>query len=138
MDENRIKHSYAVANKMIEIGKQHNLKEKELEELFVLGFNHDIGYNFENNENHNIIGAEILKNSNYKYWKEVYYHGIPKCKYKSIYLDILNEADMCINKFGVDVGFTKRLIDIEERYGIDSIQYKNANMIVQELNKGGK
>ena len=60
--EDRVKHSLSVALKMIEIGKKKNLSEEQLEELFVLGLNHDIGYQFGNSENHNEIGAEILKN----------------------------------------------------------------------------
>ena len=43
MDNDRLKHSISVARKMIEIGKTYNLDKKELQELFVLGFNHDIG-----------------------------------------------------------------------------------------------
>lgn len=52
---------------MIEIGKQYNLSGFELQELFVLGLNHDIGYEFGNNSNHNIIGGKLLKENNYKY-----------------------------------------------------------------------
>ena len=37
MDNDRLKHSYAVACKMIEIGKQRGLTTKELDELFLLG-----------------------------------------------------------------------------------------------------
>lgn len=44
MDEDRLKHSIAVARKMIEIGREYNLNNNELKDLFVLGFNHDIGY----------------------------------------------------------------------------------------------
>ena len=43
MDEDRLKHSLAVARKMVEIGKEYNLNDKELQDLFVLGINHDIG-----------------------------------------------------------------------------------------------
>ena len=117
MDNDRLKHCYAVAIKMIEIGKEKGLTENELEELFMLGYVHDIGYQFGDNENHNIIGGNVLEKSNYKYWKEVYYHGIPNSEYKSLYLDILNTADMMIDKFGNDVGFEKRLYDIKNRYG---------------------
>ena len=81
MDENRLKHSIAVARKMVEIGKNYNLTDKQLKELFILGYNHDIGYEFGNNENHRIIGGNILKKSNYKYWKEVFYHGEIDCEY---------------------------------------------------------
>ena len=133
MDNDRLKHSYAVANKMIELGKEKSLSEIELQELFLLGYLHDIGYEFGINENHNVIGGNLLKGSNYKYWQEVYYHGIPNSEYKSLYLDILNTADMMIDKYGNDVGFDKRLDDIKNRYGENSIQYKNCVKIINEL-----
>jgi len=50
MDEDRLNHSIAVARKMVEIGKNYNLKKEQLQELFVLGYNHDIGYEYGNNE----------------------------------------------------------------------------------------
>lgn len=132
MDIDRLKHSISVGRKMKEIGKKYNLSEQELEELFVLGYNHDIGYEFSNNGfAHNSIGGKILKNSGYKYWQEVYYHGEPDTQYKSKFLDILNQADMQIDKYGNDVGYKKRLEDIKQRYGINSIQYKKAYQMVQ-------
>ena len=133
MDENRLKHSLAVAKKMIEIGKEYNLDDKELQDLFVLGFNHDIGYEYGNNLNHEHIGGEILKRNDYKYWKEVYCHGDINAQYSSLYLEILNKADMQIDKYGNDVGYTKRLEDIKNRYGENSITYKNAEILVSKL-----
>ena len=133
MDNDRLKHSYAVANKMVELGKEKNLSDEQLQELFLLGYLHDIGYQFGTNENHNMIGGNLLRNSNYKYWKEVYYHGIPNSEYKSLYLNFLNTADMMIDKYGNDVGFDKRLDDIKNRYGEDSIQYTNCVKIINEL-----
>lgn len=133
MDNDRLIHSYAVANKMVELGKEKNLLDEQLQELFLLGYLHDIGYQFGTNENHNMIGGNLLRNSNYKYWKEVYYHGIANSEYKSLYLDILNTADMMIDKYGKDVGFDKRLEDIKSGYGEDSIQYVNCFKIVNEL-----
>lgn len=134
MDEDRLKHSYAVAKKMIEIGKDLNLSDEELEDLFILGFNHDIAYEFtENGKNHNIIGGEILKRNNYKYWKEIYYHGKITDEHDSLYLKILNMADMQINKYGEDVGYTKRLKDIETRYGKDSDVYKCCKNLIDYI-----
>ena len=118
---------------MVELGVEKNLTEKQLQELFLLGYLHDIGYQFGTNENHNMIGSSLLSNCNYKHWKEVYYHGIPNSEYKSLYLDILNTADMMIDKYGNDVGFDKRLDDIKNRYGEDSIQYTNCVKIINEL-----
>ena len=133
MDNDRLKHNYAVANKMIELGKEKSLSEIELQELFLLGYLHDIGYEFGTNENHNSIGGNLLKESNYKYWQEVYYHGIPNSEYKSLYLDILNTADMMIDKYGNDVGYDKRLKDIESRYGNDNVIYKRCLELVDYL-----
>lgn len=133
MDNNRMKHSLAVALKMVEIGKKKNVNYKELEDLFLLGYNHDIGYEFGNNSNHNVIGGKILKKNGFKHWKEVFYHGIPNTEYHSIYLDILNEADMQIDKFGNDVGFDKRLEDIKNRYGEKSKTYMDSKELIKKL-----
>lgn len=136
IDSDRLKHSLAVARKMVEIGKNKKLIEKELQELFVLGYNHDIGYEFaDNNLDHGIVGGEILKESNYKYWQEIYYHGNPSVKYESLYLTILNQADMQIDKYGNDVGYEKRLEDIKNRYGKKSIEYINARTIIEKLRR---
>ena len=48
MDDDKLKHSYVVACKMIELGKERKLSDESLEELFMLGFIHDIGYQFGN------------------------------------------------------------------------------------------
>lgn len=134
IDKDRLNHSYAVANKMVETGKKMKLKDEELKALFVLGFNHDIGYEYtENGKGHNKVGGEILKESGFKYWKEVYYHGELTNEYSSLYLDILNYADMQIDKFGADVGFDKRLEDIKGRYGEESIVYKRCINMVKYL-----
>jgi len=120
IDNDRLNHSLAVARKMVEIGRKHDFADEQLHELFILGYNHDIGYEFGTNENHRIIGGNILRENNYKYWKEVYYHGKVEIEYSSKFLDILNQADMQIDKYGNDVGYDNRLEDIKNRYGKDS------------------
>lgn len=126
MNFDRLKHSYRVAIKMQDIGKKLKLESNQINELFILGLNHDIGYQFTNNHTiHNRIGGKNLKQTNYKYWKEVYYHGETNIEYNSLYLDILNLSDIQIDKYGNNVGFDKRLIDIKKRYGEDSNTYKN-------------
>ena len=134
MDEDRLKHSISVARKMVAIGKEYHLSEEELKELFILGYNHDIGYEFcSDNIEHNIVGGEILKENGYKYWQEVYCHGNPNTEHNSLFLKILNMADMQIDKYGKDVGYKKRLEDIKTRYGKDSIQYINAKSVIDSL-----
>ena len=53
----------------------------------------------------------------------MYYHGIREDEYTSLYLDILNQADMQIDKMGKDVGYEGRLADIKSRYGEGSNVY---------------
>lgn len=134
MDNDRLKHSISVGRKMVEIGKELNLPNNELKELFLLGYNHDIGYEFvEEGVNYNIVGGNLLKENGYKYWQEVYNHGELNSNYKSLYLSILNKADMQIDKYGNDVGYDKKLEDIRSRYGSDSMVYKKAEQLIQNL-----
>ena len=135
MDEDRLKHSIAVARKMIEIGREYNLSDNELKDLFVLGFNHDIGYEYGDNSKHAHIGGEILKWNNYKYWKEIYYHGDIDSKYTSLFLEILNKADMQIDKYGNEVGYDRRLEDIKNRYGEESKIYNDAKILIKKLKR---
>ena len=104
MDEDRLKHSIAVARKMTEIGRKYNLNDDELKDLFILGFNHYIGYEYGDNSNHAHIGGEIL-----------------------------NRADMQIDKYGKDVGYDKRLEDIKNKYGEESKTYEDAKILVGKL-----
>lgn len=136
MDTDRLKHSYSVGKKMIEIGKELKLNGDELSDLFVLGLNHDIGYEFSKDRiEHNKIGGNILKRNDYKYWKEVYYHGEITDEYDSLYLTILNQADMQIDKYGNDVGYDKRLDDIKNRYGEYSDIYKKCMSLVEKIRR---
>ena len=134
MDTDRLKHYLAVARKMVDIAKLNKMSKDEIETCFVIGYNHDIGYEYtENGLNHNKIGGEILKKNGFKYWQEIYYHGISNSEYHSKYLDILNQADMQIDKYGNDVGYVKRLEDIKNRYGQQSSIYKNCEELIKEL-----
>ena len=137
MDVNRLKHSYTVAIKMVEIGKKRGYSEDILHELFVLGFNHDIGYEYGSSEEHGEVGANMLKQSGYKYWQEVYYHGKEDARYESEFLDILNAADMSVDGYGNDVGVDKRLEDIKNRHGKDSRIYTCCEKLVQKLKEKG-
>ena len=135
MNEDRLRHSIAVARKMVEIAKSKNLSDEDIKNCFIIGYNHDIGYEFtKNGNNHNTIGGEILRN-NFKYWREIYYHGEINVEYKSLYLDILNQADMQIDKYGNYVGYDKRLEDIKSRYGEDSEVYNKCCKIVDKIRR---
>ena len=115
--ESRLKHSYSVGKKMEELAISRGWSQEVQQDLYTLGLNHDIGYEFmKEGENHAYIGGEILRRSGYQYWREVYYHAGLQDEYESDYLDILMWADMQIDKDGNDVGFDERLEDIKSRY----------------------
>ena len=57
IDENRIKHILSVARLMKENAEKLGL---DPEEMFTLGYLHDIGYEFGGSEEHHIKGAEML------------------------------------------------------------------------------
>ena len=133
MDEHRLNHSIGVARKMMKIGKKRGFSEDRLRELFFLGFNHDAGYEFGDNLSHGVIGAKVLKDAGYIYWREIFYHGKVQNEYKSEYLTILNQADMQINRYGQDVGYAGRLDDIQNVYGENSQVYKEARELIKRL-----
>ena len=136
MDFDRLKHSIGVARKIVEIGKEYSLNEADLQKLYILDYNHDIGYEFsEDKLEHNIIDGNLLKDNGYEYWKEVYYHGNPNTEYESLFLKILNMADMQIDKYGNDVGYDKRLEDIKNRYGKDSEVYNKCCKIIDKIRR---
>ena len=130
IDENRIKHMMGVAKVMKDNASKWGLDEKD---MFTLGLLHDIGYEFGSSEEHHIIGCEMLKNQGYKYYKEVLHHGKPINDYSSKELDLLNYADMSVDKQGNIVSFDDRLQDIAIRRGVDSPHYKNCKVIVDGL-----
>ena len=113
--------------------EEKGFQKEYCEEMFTLGMLHDIGYEFGEHLNHNQIGSELLKNQNYKYYNEILWHGAPNCSYNSLELDILNYADMHINGKGKFVSFAERLNDIENRYNKNSVTYKNAEILINNL-----
>lgn len=108
--------------------------KQKCEEMFVLGFLHDIGYEFAEQQcDHASVGGEMLKKQGYKYWKEVSCHGKLDVEYISEELTMLNIADMCIDSTGKEVGANERLSDIAARYGVDSKQYIEAEQLARKI-----
>lgn len=108
--------------------------KQKCEEMFVLGFLHDIGYEFAEQQcEHASVGGEMLKKQGYKYWKEVSCHGKLDVEYISEELTMLNIADMCIDSTGKEVGANERLSDIAARYGVDSKQYIEAEQLARKI-----
>ncbi|MBR3676769.1 MAG: HD domain-containing protein [Alphaproteobacteria bacterium] len=131
IDDNRYKHIRGVAELMAEIAPSGREKE-----MFLLGMLHDIGYLYQPKD-HNFFGGNLLKEQGYKYWQEVYWHGVPDAEYTSLELNLLNSADMQVNAYGERVSYKERLDDIASRYGADSSQYLLAEKMVKYLESKG-
>lgn len=135
----RQKHIFGVANFLKDFALKEKMKSQDVEDLFTLGLLHDIGYEFLDKKDyskHPIVGGLMLKRQKYKYWKEVYYHGVSNCKYKSKFLDLLNWADMKIDGKGNVVSFEERLADVSRRYKTP-IEELSCYKIVCELKEKG-
>lgn len=132
----KINHSVMVGKKMKKMYLERYPGDMDTaNEMYTLGFLHDIGYEVGNTPiAHSKRGGELLKRQGYKYWQEVYFHGDPDSGYSSEALDLLNLADLSVSTTGVDVGYKKRMRGVLDRYGEDSYQYKNAKKILNNLN----
>ena len=133
--DNKMLHIKAVAEECYRIAKEeYRLNQNEAEKAYAIGFVHDIGYAFaDENSSHPLKGMEMLNSVFGVMCFEVGAHGNPDTKYHSQYLDILNKADLSVDAMGCKVGPIARLKDIEDRYGKESRQYKNAKRLVDTL-----
>ena len=130
IDADRIQHIINVARLMKDNATNLGLDTKE---MYTLGLLHDIGYEFGSSEEHHTIGSEMMHTQGYKYYKEILYHGMPTQEYSSTALDLLNYADMRVDKKGNVVTFEERLQDIANRRGVDSPHYKNCKVVIDHL-----
>ena len=103
------------------------------QEMFLLGLLHDIGYEHYSNKDHAKSGGKLLESSDYKYWKEVYYHGDVTKDYDSFPLTLLNFADLTVNSKGEEVTIDNRLEEICNKYGESSVEYLNCCMVANGI-----
>ena len=86
MEQNRINHILAVADKMRKNAEKFGV---DPDDAYLVGYLHDIGYEYIRSM-HNKTGGSILEKNGFKYWKEIYYHGDTNPPYKSAMLNLLN------------------------------------------------
>ena len=137
--EDRKKHMFAVAEFLREYALKQKMSQAECDELYTLGLLHDIGYAFleeEDYSKHGFVGGEFLRTQKYKYWQEVYYHGVVNSEYQSKFLDLLNWADMHIDSKGNVVSYQERLDDIIRRRKAPITQLNSYHLINELKAKG--
>lgn len=142
--ENKSKHMGGVANYMFKNARDYNL---DPEEMYVLGVLHDIGYLRGTGEDHEAIGAKILREkvgvtNPHIIWciknhdKIINHFSWSIDRHRKAFL--LMKADMIIDSKGNKVGYKNRLNDIEERYGADSETYQQCSQLINWLKKTEK
>jgi len=137
ISENKLHHILGVARKCYKIAKEEGYDEDFCRKMFMIGWNHDVGYEFAKTpKEHPEISSEMIHQMIYvndtydmrislKTDYAIYYHG----KYpnedieKNAEWRILNLADMQVDSKGNEVNVIDRLNDIKERYGEHSDQY---------------
>lgn len=135
MDENRLRHCRGVGVRASELGcALFGWSDEKCREMFVMGYLHDIGYQFAHEQSeHEELGGDLLRSLGFTYWAEIFHHGNPDSAYQSNELLVLNLADMLTSKDGSATTIPARLEDIASRYGVESTQYVAAKRLAEVL-----
>ena len=135
ISENKMRHILSVARQCEIIArKKYMLDETSCKKAFMIGYLHDIGYEFsKTNIEHPETAYNLLMQTFNLKIPEILYHGDANVE-QSLFLAILNEADLTVDGFGNVVSVDARLKDIKDRYGDSSEQYINAFNLSQKLN----
>lgn len=134
--DNRVLHCKGVAEYMYNYVMKHTGNTDYAQEMYMLGFLHDIGYRFTDKiKDHGFIGGELLKKQGYKYWWEVYNHGNLEVTNMSPELLLLELADLSVGPKGEVMTVDERLANCGERFGILSHYYKVAEARIERIKK---
>ena len=131
INENRLHHILGVARKAYKLAKEFGYDEKFARTCFTIGWNHDIGYEFDP-EHHQDIGANLL--IGWAWNDDIRKHGFYH-KEMSPTLIILNLADMTTSPTGTEVTIKERLTEIESRYGKNHIWYIETAKMCKAIQK---
>ena len=153
ISENRLHHILGVARKAYKIAKDMGFDERFCRRCFMLGWLHDVGYEFsEKQSEHPIISMELLwplgdafgvimgfsrgedgKINSSAPYNEEWINATAAIKDHGLYTEnetaewkILNMADMQVDSQGNEVSVSQRLDNIKNRYGEHSDQYLTA------------
>ena len=150
ISEDNLKHMLGVARKAYALCKDFGLDEDYARHMFVLGYNHDIGYEFSENPEDRFLQSLRLLDNGVAYYREgkvnrgfegslarpaatavgycSYVIGSDICSFTSN-LDwvILTIADLTIDNKGNEISVIDRLAEIKNQYGADSGIFKGAH-----------
>lgn len=126
ISEDRLHHIIGVARKAYSLSKEMGYNEEFCRRMFMLGYLHDVGYEFSKEQKeHPDVSADLLASvfgsiipgaKDGIAYDAIKNHGKYTDK-KTLEWKILNMADMLIDSKGNEVDVTARLDDIKDRYG---------------------
>lgn len=129
ISEDRLHHTIGVARKAYSIAKDMGKDEVYCRKCFMLGWLHDVGYEFSPEQStHPDISAELVSligQPQENFLSAIKTHGRGTSHLTDEYI-ILNMADMQIDSKGNEINVDERLDDIKQRYGRYSNQYLKA------------
>lgn len=134
ISDDRMKHILAVARQAYNIARtKYKLNENDCRKAFIIGYLHDVGYEFsENNLEHPEKGFSLIRDTLGVEIQEILKHGDPYAE-QDLFLAILNEADLTVDSKGNIVTVEERLNDIKSRYSADAIEYLNPLSVAKKL-----
>ena len=133
--DERLTHIIKVARTAQRLAERLRPNDKEFaEDMFLLGFVHDVGYEFsDGGKFHSKIGGEILCRNAYRYADAVTKHSYLTDGELPDELYFLYCADMMVDTKGIECTLEERVEDIKKRYGSDSIPYKDSLVKIETL-----
>ena len=135
ISEDRLHHIIGVARKAYKLAIDLGYDEQYARQMFAIGWNHDIGYEFDP-EHHQIAGAESLKDWKYSFYIKTHGH-VEYDKWDNPKIDlswfIINYADLTTSPTGEEVTLDERLAEIESRYGKEHTWYKETKEVIDIL-----
>lgn len=130
--DSRLFHMRSVAERVVELAQINGITEQDaLQQLYVMGFVHDIGYAFDSTR-HAHAGADVLRKAGYAHCEPINDHGDPQ-RSPDLWTDLLDAADMTTSPDGHIITYDERLADIAARYGESSIQYRDAQVVIGKV-----
>lgn len=139
----RLNHGLGVARRCEELARTlFHWSEMTAREMFLLGYIHDIGYEWvDDQRDHEWVGGVLAQSVGLAYSDAIRDHGNPDVEVMDDVLLLLNIADMTTSPTGEPVTLVERLDSIKERYGLSSPQYVRAlnlaERLISELNSRG-
>lgn len=138
ISEDRLRHILGVARKAYKIAKEMNCDERFCRRCFMLGWIHDVGYEFsEKQSEHADISADLLWtlgcNKDGRPYNTEWVNAVSAIRNHGLYIEnntleykILNMADMQVDSYGNEVSVFERLDKIKNKYGEYSDEYLTA------------